>query len=117
MDLLSIINQMPANFSEAFMNLSPEERELTYTRGIYATMLENEFNKKGKRADLIFFIQNDPYLFEIKKIKSKKVILKAALNKIFEMTSVEQLREYFDYLGILIEDEYKVESANSFTNQ
>jgi transcription elongation factor len=113
MDILAILNKLPTEAAETLMNLSPEERELVYTRGIMAHIFDEEFEKKHKQKDLIFMIQNDPSLYNIKNIKSPKVIKKAALNKIFEMKTIDEVKQYFDYLDILISDDYAINSVDT----
>jgi hypothetical protein len=113
MDIVSVLNLMDPDLSEAFFQLEPDERELVYTRGISLTILENEFNKKGRQDDLIFLIKGDPDLYNINNINVPKVILKAAKNKILEMKSVDEVRAYLEYLDILRDLDYTIYDANN----
>lgn len=113
MDLVSILNKMDPQSADTFFNLPPEIREKVYTTGIVLTILENEFNNnKSKRDNIIFYVRNDPDLFNIKNITSPKILLKAAKNKILEMKTIEEVRAYIEYLGLTENLDYAIYDAD-----
>jgi hypothetical protein len=111
MDIVSVLNKMDPVTGEYFFNLPPEERSLIYTRGIVMTILENEFNSY-KQKDIMYMIQCDPELYNIKNITTPKVILKAAKNKILYMKTVDEIHAYMDYLGLHEEMNYPIFDAD-----
>ncbi len=104
---------MDFNFNEEFSKLPPEERQFIYTRGIMATLLENDYHDKSKKHKLMKRIRKDKDFKDIIEICTRKELMEHAKEKILNLKTLDEVMSYADFLKITSKDnDYELYSSS-----